>query len=284
MKLTRTLALGLFAAASLVVIAQEAMTLRRTFTEGQVDVYEVATNIAQTVDTSAFGGPPQDMNIDTSMKLAYVTGKVNAEKGTAAMKVTVKDIEFKMDGPMGQMPGMGEMPKEYTITGILNARNQMSDIKIEGLPAAMAMMTNQQTTQQMNSMSFPEGPIAVGGTWKYEFPDTEAFKGMTPNITAKFVGEKEWEGLKALDISFVGTIDMKMDPSAMGGEMPGGMKMMIVGTMDMKGSVLIEKGTGRLLFSESVGTSNLKLEMTDMGTTLPMTGKSTSIMKLVVKK
>lgn len=284
MKTSRLLALGFLAAASLVVIAQDSFLLRRTLVEGQTDTYELAMTNQQTVDASAFGGPPQEVNFDMGMKITYTTGKVDKEKNTAAVTIKVHDIETKMDGPMAQMSGMAGMPKEYSVTGTMNDRNQITDIKMEGLPAAVQAMSSQQISQMTNSISFPEGPVRVGSTWKLEMPKGLPDTGMTPNLTAKVLGEKEWEGLKAVEVEIEGPIDMKMDPSAGNPDATGGMRMMITGTVESKTTMLIEKATGRMLFSESTGTSNMKIELTDMGATLPMTGKTTVVMRLQTKK
>lgn len=293
MKPIRKSLLVIVAALAASAYSQETVTLRRLFTEGQEDVYKVATLIDQEIDTSSFGQQSQNMKIDSSMTMTYKLGKFDKEKNQSELEIKVSDMDFKMDLPMGGAEqGMGEFPKTYTIKGKLNQFNQLSDVKIEGLPAMAMMFTGSSMAQSLNVVSFPEQALKIGESWDLKWPKDPLFGGTEPKLKATLKGSKEYEGVPVHEIAIKGVVELRIDPAEMAkaagaGEadmgMMGGMKMLISGTMDMDTVVLVDRSNGRLVMVDSKGDSNLTLELSDMGITLPIRGKTSSVMKLVTK-
>lgn len=266
------------ASLALAAAAQEGFLLRRTLTEGMTDVYSSTVKSKQIVS-----GTPQgdiEMGFDLTSKMTYKYGKLD-EKGLADLAVTVSDIKINMDGPMAG--AIGDPPKEYKVLGKVDARNQVTAIKIEGLSAQEQMMMNTaQSMQSLTGVVFPEKAIKTGESWKVRVPKNEAFGIVESEMTATLTGEKTEEGKALYEIKLVGSVPMDMDMSKLMGEnnAAGGMKMMMKGKMDTVGTLIVEKSTGRMVVMNMKIKNDSKLDMTDMGMTMDIKGNSDVTVKL----
>ncbi len=283
MKLTRTLAFCLLATVAVAGTRQETYTLRRTYTEGAKDIYKIASSTDSVVDASAFGGGNQNMKTTSSMTLAFNYVKVDKEKANADVTIDVSDVEFDMDSEMGKPPGMGDAPKTFKVTGKMNAFGAFSDIKIEGLDPQIMQFMSSAVSAFSNSVIFPEKAVAIGDTWEIKAPKNKVFGDTESKLTAKLLSLKDADGVKCYEIKVTGPVEMKMDPSEMAkdsGKEPTGMRMVITGHFDVDSVVLIEKDSGRLHQVDTQAKSDMKVELADMGASIPIKGTSSTIVKL----
>lgn len=284
MNTSKTLVLMMALGAVGVAQAQDSFTLRRIFKLGETLNYNMAMSSDTTVDISAFGQGEQKSTFSQSGKVSFKTTKVNDEKKEASLEIKYFELETKMEGGM---PGMDQAgPKEYTVTATMDQLNRIKDMKIEGLPGMMRMMSETSLRQTIGGVNFPETAIKVGDGWDIKVPKDGMMFDTEQILKAKFIGVKDINGKKALEVSVKGPLSLNMDLSKMmeqgGGENPmAGMKMMLSGKMGMDTVVTIDATTGVLLMLDTKINQEMTVDMTDMGVKLPMFGTTTSIMKSV---
>lgn len=281
---------GLLALATMAMAAttQDTFTLRRALKEGQVDVYTQSMVMNQSVDASAMGGPTQDMEITQSSTMSFKTGKMDEDGKKAALSIDVEDIKIEADG-MAQMMMTDQMPKEYTITGKVDARNLISDLKVDGMPAMLQMFSGgaKGMASTMNYLVFPEQAVKVGDTWDMKLPKSPVYGDTEPVFKATFKEIKDVKGVKAAVITVKGDLPMNMNIGEMMKDSPdagpmGQMNMIMKGTVKTTTTVSVDVATGRLLLIESKSESDMELEMVDMGAKLPISGTVT--MKMALKE
>lgn len=269
------MALGLFAVAT---ATQSGVTLRRTLVEGQKDVYISTYKVGQKMNMEAMGMGEQDMTVDGSMRMTYTIGKVDGDK--ADLTIEVSDLKMEFGGAMAAAASMmGELPTSYTVKGKVDRLNRFSEFKVEGLNSSQAMMTGaDQQAAMMNVISFPEGPVSVGDSWKMPLPKIPMFGNRDVALDASLVSVKTVNGKEVAEIRYSGTIPMEMQMSA---EEAGGMQMTMKATMQVEGTVLVEIASGRILSAEGKGDGDAKMEMVDMGASFQVKSTVSSTMKLV---
>jgi len=219
------------------------------------------------------------------MKMALDYGALDEKAGKSDLAMNFTDIVWDM-GQMGAMMGNQELPKEMKATGKIDARNRITDLKTPNMGVRSMMMGAGNPFGGM-FVEFPEVPVKTGETWKVEMPNPMS-KEKKSELTATLVGEKEFDGAGAHIVSLKGTMNidgdlgemMKGTPEA---EMTGGMKMLMVGKVDITGEALVEKSTGRTLSMSMLLKSAQKVDMPDMGMKMNLVGSTTVKMSLAKK-
>lgn len=281
MRTRATKTLFILALATVALAAQDPVSLKRDLKPGK-DAYTVKTVVKQVVQLPN-GMGEQEMTINTSMDQSIEIKSVGAD-GYAEIETVASNVKTEMDGPMAGMMGQAPPTGDIKTTYKQDAFGRVKDMKVEGAPGGMGAMMDPSSMAQMNSLFVPEKPVAVGEEWKVELPKSPVFGNTQQTLTAKFLGEREWEGQRVWVVSTSGPIQMEMDLSQMmsGPDNPmAGMKMLMKGTIDMKSEVFLEKGTGRTLYTVADATNKMKMEMPDMGMTIDINGttKSTTTIK-----
>ena len=250
-------------------LAQEMVTLRRVVKEGDKETYQITSNIKQIISNDMMG--EQEVTITSSQKMALDYGKTTDGKTDVNVKIT--DIKMEMGGPMAAMAGdmASQMPKELTGTAKLDEFNNMTDYKMgsgmTGMGAQMMQMMSGGTQGMLTGITFPKDPIAVGGTWDIKVPENKAAGMGAATMKATLVGAEKVGARDAWKITYSGALPMK--------------KPLITGTLDTSGTLLVEKGTGKLLQMDVKIGGKQKMEMTDMGMTMDMRGDTTMSVKLI---
>jgi hypothetical protein len=266
--------------ASVALAAQDPVSLKRDLKPGK-DSYTVKTVVKQVVQLPN-GMGEQEMTINTSMDQSIEIKSVDAE-GYAEVESIASNVKTEMDGPMAGM--MGQAPTgDIKTTYKQDAFGRVKDMKVQGAPGGMGALMDPSSLVQMNALFVPEKPVAVGEEWKVELPKNPVFGNTPQTLTARFLGEREWEGQKVWVVSTSGPIQLEMDLSQMmsGSDNPmAGMKIIMRGTIDVKSEVFLEKGTGRTLYTVSNATNKMRMEIPDMGMSLDINGttQSTSTIK-----
>lgn len=264
--------------------AEDTFKIRRTYKEGEVLTYNMATSTDTTVDISAFGQGEQKTTMEQSGKMSFKTTKVRADKNEADLEVKFFDLVSKIEGGM---PGMGETPpKEYSVFATMDNLNRVKDMRIEGLSGMMKMFNQSSVRQSLGGVTFPENEVKVGDSWDMTVPKDGVVFDTDQTIKVKFVAVKEIAGHKALEFSSKGPLNVNIDLAKImeqgGGDNPmAGMKMMVTGKMDIDTTVTIDAATGQVLIIDSKLSQDMTVEMVDMGVKLPMSGMTTSIIKSV---
>lgn len=275
-----------FLAVGAVAFTQDAVTFSRTFAKGSTDKYTVSMKMNTVTDLSAFGQPNMELLMDVT-NIAEYTYKDVDEKGTATLDILYKDMKVKVEGPMADMMGGApEVPSTMKGTAKMDKHGVMSEVKMAQDAASnpmMAMMGGQQSMDSLSMFALPKEGVKVGEEFKVEFPKMPMFK--SADMKAKIIGSEVYSEKEAWKLTYDGTLMMDMDLSEMMKDAPDTgmpqMNMRMEGTTKMVMTVLIEKANGRVLSIESVSNSDAKVNMVDMGMSLPVKTDVITSFKLV---
>ena len=290
----KILALAALSMGVMSAYAQDAVTLKRTYTNGAVEKYTLTSMINSSTDLSAMGQGEQTMVVDSTMDATFTYSGVK-EDGSALVSFLYNNIKTKTEaeGPMGdQMASMGaQAPKEIKGTQKVDIFGRVTEVKTEGANAGMmGMMTGGQNAWDMLSFFvFPEKAVAVGGTWEFDMPTMGGMFPKGSKLTGKLVGPGEVGDKKTWNLEFSGKPKMTMDigkmmsenPDAQASGMPP-MNIVMEGDNAMKIKVSIDQTTGQVLSSEAVTETVAKVKLVDMGMEFPVTAQSIS--KMVLRK
>lgn len=267
--------------------AQDGVTLRRTFKNGDVEKYTINTIMNSVTDLSSMGQGEQSFSLTSKMDAAYTYSNVK-EDGTASVAFLFNNIEMKIDGPMAEMMGGGgQTPSEMKGSGTIDPFGKITGIKMEGNSAnMMQMMGGSSSADLFSFIQFPYQAIAVGGTWDFELPQMGMFaKGS--KLTGKLVGEIDFKGRKAWNLEFSGKPAMSMDigrmmqdnPQAQDSGMPP-MNIIMEGTNTIILKVVVDQKSGQVLSASSVSEMSAMVKLPEMGFEFPVSGDTTMTMTL----
>lgn len=283
MRLTKMSLFVTCAAAATLAWANAGVLLRHEFKADATDVYNITMSMDQKITIPSMGD--QDMNMKSTMKYTLKYGAPGTD-GKAPLKMTISDMDMKMDGSMGDMSGMmGQMPKEMVISGKIDKRNRLSDMKAEGQAGMAAMMSGANNAMIGMFVEFPEKEVNAGDEWEIVLPKNPMTGNLEAKLTAKLIGEREENGVNCYVITLGGKIPMKMDMAEMmknqpGADQMGGMEMVISGTIDLKAAAFVEKATGKTIKMDNVMDMKQQMEMKAMNMTMDMNGKMKFLMAL----
>lgn len=263
----------ILAGCAVVALAQDGVKLRRAFTAGSEDTYAFTFDLNMNMET-----PAGDQPIKIKGSNTYVVKYKEVKDSACTVDLVTKDIKIEADGPMGS-PDDSTMPKEMTISGKLDDRNRLSDIKsAAAMPPMMQMMLSSLSSSTTGYfIEFPEGPIKVGDSWDLVAPKM-AEKLPDVKLKAKLNADKD----KAWEVLVTGKAPFKMNSAdlAKTGADTGGMEVNVDGTMDTTYTVLVDKATGKTISVDGKVLSDLKLEIASMSMTIPSKGTTTFSAKL----
>lgn len=269
--------LALALAVTVVWAAQDGVLLRRDLSQDVTDVYTLQVKTTQTITGDQLPGP-QDMTIDGSMKLSIKTSKLADGKEKADMNVSVTDMKWDFGGAAAAATGMTDMPNQFQVKALVDARNRVSDVKFEGLSGPMQqMMQSFQQLQALPAIEFPENPVKVGDTWTATIPKSPMTGNKDVTLNVKLVGETTVGDAPAWDLRVEGDVPMDYKPTM--GE-AAQFEMHLKGTSKINTSAKVAKSSGRLLWLESKSVTDGTMEILDFGMTLNLKSSSTSTMKL----
>ncbi|MEQ1824160.1 MAG: DUF6263 family protein [Fimbriimonadaceae bacterium] len=266
----RSLALVAVSLVALTGFKPDDIKLTRTFAVGNKDVYVQTYKSKNSIETPAGN---QDFDVTGSSTFSIIYKKTN-EKGCEIDMVT---SDMKMESAMA-MPGVADsMPKEITMSGMLDARNRVSEVKAgKGLDPMVAMMMHSANMGSTGFFTeFPENAVKIGDTWEFSIGMANAGVPADTKLKAKLESEKDnyWV------VRVTGTIPMKMDMSQ-ASQQTGGMEMVMNMTMNMDYGVQVEKGTGRALSLTGKIATTMKMEFPSLGMSMPGTGTTEISAKL----
>lgn len=257
--------------------AQDEVLLRRDLSQDATDVYVMQFKTTQTITGDQLPGP-QDITVDGSMKLSVKTAKLTEGKEKTDMSVDVTDIKWDFGGAAAAASGMMDMPKQFQIKALVDARNRMSEVKFEGPNGPMQQMVQSfQQLQALPVIEFPEKPIKIGDTWNMTLPKSPVTGNKEVTLNVKLLGETTVGDVPAWNISVEGEVPMDYKPT-MGGSTQ--FEMHLKGTSKVQTTAKVAKASGRMLSLESKSTSDGTMEIADFGMTLNLKSSSTSTMKL----
>lgn len=284
MKTNRLFAIALVLSSFAVAQAEDTYTLRRIFTVGEADTYKMASSSDTNLEIPGQGA--QAMKFEQSNKVTYTTKKFDKEKGEAQVEIKFFEVEAKMDGPMP----MGDMPKEYSVMATFDGRNRMKDMVITGLPGMMRMTSESSMRQMLGGMQYPEAAVKVGDSWDVKFEKDKMMFATDQILKAKLISVKDIDGKKIGEISVKGPMEIAVDVSKLMEEAGGGadnpmagMKMNMGGKIQNDTVLTIDMATGKIISMDTNATSDLNMEMVDMGMKIPLSSTVKSIMKLDTK-
>ena len=278
-------------AVALAFSAQDGVLLRKELKAGGKDAYQFSFKTTQQMNME--GGPagaPQQVPIEVtaSMKMTTSYGVVDEKEKKADLTVDMTEIAVDLGAMAGMMPGQ-EFPKEMKITGKIDTRNRVSQLKMPKTGAAgMMMMGGGMPNMSLGPMfvEFPEAPVKTGDTWKMTIAGNALTKKKDIVLDATLLGEKDFNGEKVYAISVKGIValdgdmaEVVKDNPEMAGPM-GDMKVLIKGTIDMSGEALVAKKTGRTLKMDLAMVSKQDMDFPEMGMKMNAAGNST--MKIVL--
>lgn len=277
--MSRVRTLGALALAiAAVSFAQDTVTIKRELKAGAKDVYKVVTETKTLMDIPSMG--EQEMIMKSTMNYALTTGEVKDDY--AEVGLTISDIQAKIEGSMADMmQGMPEMPKEMKFKGTLDARNRLSNVKLDGKLDMMAMMMANTTSTMNMFVEYPGGPVKVGDSWDVVVPKNPMLGNEDTKFKATLVGEKDgkWQ------IKMSGELKLKSDLSEMmKGQDPTGtgldMQMVMTGTMKMESEALVNKTTGKTVEMTTALDSATTMDIVNMGIKSDQKAKGTIKMTL----
>ncbi len=277
----------------------EGVLLRRDLTKVGTDNYRMDMKVAQTIQLGSMGMGDMPIDISSAMKLGFKVGDQDPETKKSPVDITMSDIKFDLQGIPGGGGGMGggmpEMPKEIKSKAKIDERNRFTDIQNIPIPGQnpqmgqmMMMMGGSSNPLTGFLIEFPEKAVKFGETWDVKMPKNPMLGNQEIVLKATLVGEKEFMGEKAYEISMTGSFPLKVDFAEMMKNNPemqgmmGGMNMQMSGKMEMRSVYLVQKGTGKTLSMESLTKSSQRLDLPDMGQGFDMSGETT--IKIVIEK
>lgn len=277
--MSRIRTLGALALAiAAVSFAQDTVTIKRELKAGAKDIYKVVTETKTLMDIPSMG--EQEMIMKSTMNYALTTGEVKDD--SAEVGLTISDIQAKIEGSMADMmQGMPEMPKEMKFKGTLDARNRLSNVKLDGKLDMMAMMMANTTSTMNMFVEYPGGPVKIGDSWEVVVPKNPMLGNEDTKFKATLVGEKDgkWQ------IKMSGELKLKSDLSEMmKGQDPTGtgldMQMVMTGTMKMESEALVNKTTGKTVEMTTALDSATTMDIVNMGIKSDQKAKGTIKMTL----
>lgn len=261
----------LVAGMAVIALAQDGIKLRRTFTAGSEDNYAFTFTSNNSMET-----PQGNMDFKVKGSNAFIVKYKDVKDGSADVEMVTKDMKMETEGGP-EMGNMGDnMPKEMIVTGKLDSRNRLSSAKAgAGMnPMVQMMLSNLSSTSGGYFIEFPEADVKIGDTWDIVLPKFSDKGGVEGKMTAKLVADKG----NAYQIDVSGDVPLKVDmaelmkndPNAAGA---GGLEMVMTGTMKTTYTVMVDKSNGKALSIDGKVDSTMKMEITNMGITMPGTGK-----------
>ncbi|HJP84134.1 MAG TPA: hypothetical protein VJ835_11595 [Fimbriimonadaceae bacterium] len=282
-----------FAAASSVIIAQDAAPIRRELKAGSTETYKIENEIKQFVEVPSMG--EQDLTINTIATVALKTLAVNAEKGNAEVEALTKVEKLSMDGSIAGMMGDqsgAKLPAPKTEKGTLDSRNRLSIAKDpKAKPSANAMMGMPGLSEigaqsLLTLIELPEKAWKVGDTAQVGVPGAAGAATMGVKelkMTMTISGEKEVEGQKLWVVTYSGSMKIDFDSSKnpqAGQSAAGNMKMN--GTAEVTGEGLVDKATGKTVGNTLKVSNKGTMFIEQAGMEIPVRG--TVSMKLTLVK
>lgn len=262
MSLARTIALLSLAGAT-IVLAQDAITLRKELKAGGKDTYKIESNVRSITDIPQMG--EQEMIVKSTMLYTLTTAA--PADGKADLGAQMSDIKLEMEGPLAQMmQGGPEVPKELKFKGKIDDRNRITDLKVDGKADMITMMMAGSNNFMNFFIEFPEKAVKVGDTWPVVIPKNPMIGNEESTLTARLTGERDgkWVLKMSGDLKINGDLSDFMkgqDPTGTGMEM----KLKMTGGIKMSSEALVDKITGQTLEMTTEMDSDTVTDIENLG-------------------
>lgn len=276
-----TIAPILALSASMLLAPSQDVTLRRTFTAGQKEVFTTQTRVQMNIDLSSFGQDNMTYTMTQSSKMSIEYGSTG-DDGKTAITMTFSDMKMDMSGLPGMesLPG-GMLPESYVVKAKIDALNVLSDLTLEGLNEQQrAAVQTGIAFLQASFPVFPEQAIKVGDSWETSLPENKELGLGASTIKTTYNGLMDVGGKPMIKLTSTTKMPMAMNPaSMMGGGGEGMPAMNVTGQMEIEVEFYLDPQTRAIADSNTKGRMQQVMEMVDMGFKIPMQGNIVGTMK-----
>jgi hypothetical protein len=282
MRFSKILLIAGLGLCSVAFTAQDSVTLQRTLTENSTETYKIDSKADQTV-TSPMGEMP--LKVTAEMTYQLKTGKVDQDKGTADVDVTITVDKVDSDGPMGQMLNQQQI-KPVLQKGTIDKRGHLALTLSNPGDTLQLAMSGVQSTQSTLFIEFPDHPIKVGDSWDITVPKSPFTGPDDQTVTAKLTGDKKVDGKDVWVVGVSGKLKMSFDTSKLPASSNdssnplGAMKILVKGSLDLTGEGLVDKASGKTVSMKTTGNMKSSIEIPDHDITMDSTGTMESTVKL----
>jgi hypothetical protein len=240
------------------------ITIKRVLVEGEKTQYKFSNVFDGNLDLSSFGAPNMTMTVTTGLTATFTVKKVSTDGKSADFDLKVTDNVMTMEPAM---PGSPEMPTEFSLTGKINDRNAISDVKTEGVSEMMKAMAGSTLEMLTSSFEFSDKELAIGDSWNYKKEGKTLAGDTNSDLKIKLVGEEKMFKLDVLKLEVTGkstVVSESEDGMGMG-------PMKTTSEATVNSIVYLEKATGRIvkMVAKSVP---LKMNTEMSGMAIPMDG------------
>lgn len=261
---------------------QDGVKLRLQHADKAVSAYKVSIIGNQSVEVPTMGS--MDIGFKGSYDWSLTTKSVDKEKNTAEVETKMTNFKFEMEGPMA-MPDNPNMPSEFV--GKVKIDDRYRVVAQEGGRTDPRMLMAMGASAGISPfIELPEGPVKPGDSWEVVIAKNPFLGDKEAKLKATFKGDSSLEGKSGHLIEMAGTIavdanltkimeEMAKSGNDPTGGMAAGMNMTMKGTMDIKMTAVLDKGTGKLLASLSSMGSNMTMTLVDMNMSMPAKGTVT---------
>lgn len=203
---------------------QGSILLRRKFTAGAVDRYNMTTSMHMSMSGAPGANGGMNMTNSTSGKIDMKT--ISVAPGGKSAKIQVRTHDFQMTGA-----GAGHAPQDATSTMTIDSLGKSTAVEVNGRSGMHGM-----SFDQMGAAAFPQQPVKVGDSWTVSAPKNPFLSG--GQMKMKLIGQDSFHGKAVWVITSTGTFTM--DGSSGAG---------MTGTMHLSGKSLVSKADGNTLSS-----------------------------------
>jgi|SRR5579884_511107 len=169
--------------------------IHRTFKVGDVDRYRLVNKML--VNSPETGG--NFVNVDMQLTVKQLTKSAKPD-GTAVLTTTFENATAVYnDQPIDLMTFLSNA----NVTMTLNKFGKVSDSKSDGVQGPLANANIDQMIAQATSGLYPDTPVKIGDSWKFE--TSRNMQGMTIKVagTSTLVGIETIDGIKTFKIKTV---------------------------------------------------------------------------------
>lgn len=246
--MTRTTRIAILAGVLISAVAfaaQDAMTIKRSLTEGATETYKMEASLTTNLVTPM---GPQDMAAETAATVAVKVGKVDNSANNADVEATTTIQKLQLPEMMGG-GGDQKLPDPATLKGKLDTKGRLKLTSDQPENVLMTALSGMNMASMVGLvLELPDKAVKVGDTWTVTVPANTIMK-TDQTVTAKLVGNKEMDGTSALEVSVTGTLNTEIADGTMPESVPtvGGQPFTLKGTVDVTGTGFINPTTGQTL-------------------------------------
>jgi hypothetical protein len=238
----------------------------------------------QTMSSSAVG--EQEISVDAASTFAIKTLDVDAS-GKANIEATTTITKMDIQSGFGAPPNKPTAP--VVLKGTLdNLGRLLLEFSAKGLNP-MTMSASSQLSPSVGMLvELPDKAVQQGDSWDILVPKSPMMGATDQHLTAKWTDTKTVDGKTILVVTISGPIKVDADLSSYldslqqaGNAPPFPFKhLTLKGSMEFKGTAEVDEATGKTLDMDSSFDSDINTEISDVGISMDVKGKTTMQSKL----